>query len=115
MPVATRNQSKNVSAAFIQEVAKPVSNPVFTQQTITKVRPELNNLCPWFSSVVKEGLADVKQSTVERGRLRMLIAANPHDKKNKIYKYGSIYFFRNEDGNRITSKTIKEIYKKFFK
>jgi hypothetical protein len=86
MPVVTRNQSKNVSTTFIQEVAKPVSNPVFAQQVITKVRPELNNLFPWFSSVVMEGLAEVKKSNNEFVRLRKLVKANPQDKKNKIYK-----------------------------
>jgi hypothetical protein len=86
MPVATRNQSKNISTAFIQEVAKPVSKPVFTQQVITKVRPDLNNLFPWFSSVVKEGLADVEKSNNEKVRLRNLIAVNLDDKKNKNYK-----------------------------
>jgi len=86
MPVATRNQSKNISTTFIQKVEKPVSNPVFTQQVITKVRPDPNNLFPWFSSVVREGLADVEKSTAERARLRTLISANPDDKKNKNYK-----------------------------
>jgi hypothetical protein len=86
MPVATRNQSKNISTAFIQEVKKPVSNPVFTQQVITKVRPDLNNLIPWFSSVVKEGLADVERYNAEKVRLRNLIAANLDNKKNKNYE-----------------------------
>jgi hypothetical protein len=86
MPVATRNQSKNISAAFIQEVKKPVSKPVLTQQVITKVRPHPNNLWPWFSSVVKEGLADVEKYNAEKARLRKLIEENPDDKKNKNYK-----------------------------
>ena len=86
MPVATRNQSKNISTAFIQEVKKPVSNPVFTQQVITKVRPDPNNLIPWFSSVVKEGLADVERYNAEKVRIRTLIAANLDNKKNKNYE-----------------------------
>jgi hypothetical protein len=86
MPVATRNQSKNISTAFIQEVKKPVSNPVFTQQVITKVRPDLNNLIPWFSSVVKEGLADVERYNAEKVRIRNLMLANLDNKKNKNYE-----------------------------
>lgn len=81
MPVATRNQSKNISAAFIQEVKKPVSNPVLTQQVITKVRPDPNNILPWFSSVIKEGLADIEKSNAEKTRIVGLVEANPKDKK----------------------------------
>ena len=80
MPVVTRNQSKNIGKTCIQEV-----NPV-SHHLIKKVRYDPNNITHWFNCVVEEGIRDVKRYNAEKARLNILIEANPHHIKNKIYK-----------------------------
>lgn len=76
MPVITRNQRINNVASM----EKPQSlNPVVNQQVTGKVRPDLNNLLPWFASVVKEGLKDIEIANREKLHVRHLIKFHTHN------------------------------------
>jgi len=74
MPVITRNQRKNIVASF--EKLQP-SEPVVNQQVIEKVRPDPNNLLPWFVSVAKEGINEVEKSRQKQLEIKHLIMCGP--------------------------------------
>jgi len=89
MPVTTRNQSRNISS-FVPSVKQQRVTSVY--QPI-KVRPNLYNLLPWFTSVIKEKLADV----------------NKHN-QIKLHLQNEVKLLKNKKMVKKNSSTIRNIY-----
>jgi hypothetical protein len=74
MQVTTRNQRKNFVASS-EKLQSP--NPDINKQEIGKVRPDPNNLLPWFVSVAQEGVKEVEKCKLKQIEIRHLIKCRP--------------------------------------
>ena len=70
MPVTTRNQRLN-NVASLEKLQAP--KPVANQQVIGKVRPDTNNLLPWFTSVFKERMNEIDKIIMIKINLQHMI------------------------------------------
>lgn len=90
MPVITRNQRLN-NVASMEKPQKPIN-----QQVIVKVKPDMNDLLPWFTSVAKEALQSIEKSNMEKATIRKLLNFHPnnskHSKSALERKFRTIHF-----------------------
>lgn len=97
MPVTTRNQSRMIINTIIDSQKKPQStNPVTKEQAVVKVRPDLNNLLPWFVSVAKEALKDIEKCNENKLKIKDLINSDANkcsiSKEALENEYRTLYF-----------------------
>jgi hypothetical protein len=80
MPVTTRNQRiNNVASQEKLQAPRQVSNPHVNK----KVRPDPNNLLPWFVSVIKKALSEIDQNNTRKSVIKSMLFKCPDSEISK--------------------------------